>query len=592
MLPLLASRLIISNNTLNGAEGKIEEIILSKEMNVEVINISAFKDNINLKKVQLSLPIKKILSESFCNCTNLKEVSISNSIILIDDRAFYNCTNAEITLHYDDKLEIGYGAFYKSTISNIIIINNKVNLKYNSFQHAIFKNDVTITSEDYQTAFNHARFDEELNINSKVIPSNAFFGCTISWISFRGVEELEPSCFENAMMNKFKINTFNPRAIKERAFYNASIYKVSNFVFSGPILLGIGAFQNSNIKGSMDFSLCTSQIPNYFAHNSTINNEIILSKNSITVGEYAFANSMVNRIVLNNFTFVSSYAFSECNNLKEIINPDRVMGGQGIFQKCQSLKSVEDISLGTTMFKDSVIERVKTSSNFVPNGCFENCSFLKEVVFIKGCDGFDRYAFLNCVSLSTIFIPKFIGDLALSGSGITSVLIYGNISQKSFESCPNLKNITLRGGITVPANAFRNCTAIQNIIIEDVNSLNDLCFCNCTIKVIEFRHVEIVKERAFEESTVDVVIYKMKKVFDMKKKLFANTPKFIFTDFKPNGNLFGYTFTENTNIIIFSSITAAIFIAVVVGLILFLIRKNKKLQDRILLEQSIMTDFG
>ena len=92
-----------------------------QEYNVTSIGESAFKNNKNLKSVELPDSIKEIGDGAFRYCTDLRLTKLPDEVKKIGDDAFKGCENLQLNILPNKVTEIGKGAFSSTNISNIYI---------------------------------------------------------------------------------------------------------------------------------------------------------------------------------------------------------------------------------------------------------------------------------------------------------------------------------------------------------------------------------------------------------------------------------------------------------------------------------------
>ncbi len=133
---------------------------------------------------------------------------------------------------------------------------------------------------------------------------------------------------------------------------------------------------------------------------------------------------------------IGEYAFNNCSALSELEFDKLEIIGHGAFDHCKSLKSIN-----------------MTSARRVCFGAFDGCDALTDVVFGQDLEIIEGYAFHDCTTLRSIFIPLkenlIIGNSAIILRSITiplkDSLIIGN---SAFDYCVNLSRVdTLVGQI-------------------------------------------------------------------------------------------------------------------------------------------------
>lgn len=192
-----------------------------------------------------------------------------------------------------------------------------------------------------------------------------------------------------------------------------------------------------------------------------------------TIGEQAFWHSGVSEIDLSSCTYIDSFAFVYCRNLKNIdLTRVGIVGG-GAFAHCQGLESVT-IPANTSM--DSQVYR--------DGGVFSGCLHLKKVTIYS--DNVGYRAFRDCTALESVTFMsdvKIIDDEAFYGcSSLQSVTFNGEVYEigfRSFFGC-KLIDVKLPAGLTIlgeQAFAFNG-----NVTYDD--NYSPASFSNPTIRTV------------------------------------------------------------------------------------------------------------
>lgn len=109
----------------------------------------------------------------------------------------------------------------------------------------------------------------------------------------------------------------------------------------------------------------------------------------------------------------------------------------------------------------------------IDRNVFSGNEKIKEVVFSGTNTTIEEYAFMNCTSLETVYIPE-------------NVINFGD---RVFAGCSSLKKVTLLSDITtVPTNMFLNCVSLTDLTInEHIASFDYGCFNGCSsLKNLDF----------------------------------------------------------------------------------------------------------
>ena len=160
-------------------------------------------------------------------------------------------------------------------------------------------------------------------------------------------------------------------------------------------------------------------------------------------------------------TFIPSFLFYDCPNLKKVNGLDHVTGlGNHAFCNCDSLETFEfppSITLvGSDVFEDcGGLKKVIFNNNDLGNcvGLFSRCKSLEEVQLKRGLKLLPHYAFSDCYSLKEIFVPD------------TVTSIWGD---KCFRDCVNLEKIYIPPSVTaISPSAFQYCSKVVIYCVEN-----------------------------------------------------------------------------------------------------------------------------
>jgi hypothetical protein len=112
------------------------------------------------------------------------------------------------------------------------------------------------------------------------------------------------------------------------------------------------------------------------------------------------------------------------------------------------------------------------------------------------------YAFYKCTSLRAISLQSNIIRVGAFAhcTALETIILYNveNIEENAFSNCTALETITLNDVENIEENAFSNCTALETITLNDVNNIEENAFRNCTsLKTITLDNVENISDTAF-----------------------------------------------------------------------------------------------
>ena len=245
----------------------------------------------------------------------------------------------------------------------------------------------------------------------------------------------------------------------------------------------------------------------------------------ISIGNQAFSvcYKLTNITIPDSVTNIGGFAFKSCSNLNNIDIPDSVNSigtsafydtayyqnesnwkngvlylGNHLIEAKSSLSGSYSIKKGTITIADAAFFwcddyltgiTIPSSVRNIGTGAFESCYQLKKVTMSNGITNIGSNAFYNCQELTNITIPESVKS----------------IGSNAFACCYNLTSATLSNGLTsIGDEAFSNCSRLKSITIPNsVKSIEKLAFYDCeSLKsVIIPNGVEKIGDGAFEYCT-------------------------------------------------------------------------------------------
>ena len=226
----------------------------------------------------------------------------------------------------------------------------------------------------------------------------------------------------------------------------------------------------------------------------------------VGIGENAFAkNTYLQSVVIpDTVTKIDAGAFSECTNLSSVVLSENLV---------ELRRSAFGETALTAIEIPKSLEKAynSTSTEYEPDGPFENCEQLKNVSFEKGTTQVAQFLFAGCTGLETISIPDTVTK----------------ISQDAFWKCINLKKVKLSNSIIdIEGGAFADCTELSDVNLSTgLKEIERHAFRNTAITNIEipkslekaynststeyepdgpFENCEQLKNVSFEKGTTQV----------------------------------------------------------------------------------------
>ena len=480
----------------NGSELYIPEVYENRP--VTGIGYGAFNQNTKLTKIYIPKSIKYIANLAFNGCVNVSEV-------IYDAEAVTNLTTENNVFAYlgqsTNGIKVIFGAnvktvpdnlFYASTMPNTSPKITNINFTANATATHIGVNAFANT-----TALKTASLPESLTS----IGYGVFAGCTM-------LQSLEiPFVGSKA--------SYNPDADGEDIVENYFTWLFASEMSLDGALGGMGSL----IPGLGDSMVVPNNAP------ATLKTVKVTTHNIPEAG-FSIGCDLIETITLVNQTKINARTFANCASLVNIELPDSIEAiEKSAFANCISLTGVkipskvtviaESLFSGCTSLTDlSITPTIKEIGNYA----YEYCTALREIVIPNTVNKIGAEMFKGCLYITKVTVP-FIGATkdastasqtsvfghifslnnteyksgddeytvyntykaiqSYSSSGTTEryipktlrevVINGGNISYGAFSELMYIQKITFNGATTIGVDAFRNCYALADIIVEGAN---------------------------------------------------------------------------------------------------------------------------
>ena len=173
-----------------------------------------------------------------------------------------------------------------------------------------------------------------------------------------------------------------------------------------------------------------------------------------------------------NTTYIGTYAFYNCEKLKNIDLSNVYYIDSHAFENCTSLKNINLSSIG----------RSEVISSFA----FKNCTSLENIILPNTLNRIDSFAFENTNikeftinELSIISTHSFLKCKNLEYFSVNYSYLL-KIATYAFSGCDNLKEFNLQNGeIEVYASAFEKCEKLKSFPFEKVTKIAFAAFSKC-----------------------------------------------------------------------------------------------------------------
>lgn len=410
----------------------------------------------------------------------------------------------------------------------------------------------------------------------KTIGKDCFTGTDVEEVILpEGIERIEPCAFANCTELK-KINfpeTLN--VIKDRVFLNChlltevilpeTLAELGNYAFydtgikklvlpKRATLVGVSTFSSIKIEtidipkdftlGKSMFFICQNlravnfeadqvTIPEKCFYHCTSLAEIDINK-ALSIKDSAFLkcyNLSISTIPAH--AYVETYAFSE-TGVTDVTIEDISKIGKGAFAECNSLKKLTinvadglEAANGLSI-PEELVRECRNLQTVIFTGHTENLSSIKKLAFkntemlteISLPDNIcliEEYAFYNS-SIKNIRLPENleqIGNYAFAMSNLESITVPDKITKLGkgiFNSCYKLTEAVLPESITaIPDETFLACHKLKTVHVSGISTVGDRAFYHCkALKVFDFSQIKRLENMAFAETGIHEAIFSNK----------------------------------------------------------------------------------
>jgi hypothetical protein len=187
----------------------------------------------------------------------------------------------------------------------------------------------------------------------------------------------------------------------------------------------------------------------------------------------------------NDVTSIGSFAFKNCDSIKEITIPESVTSiGTGAFWCCEELTKVSLPQNLSRIYPMAFWGCVKLNDVVLPDSvrrvgyaAFKNCTSLKSIKLSDLLVAIETSTFENCTSLKEIDIPQRVEIIFpyafLECKNLKNVQIHDGlkgIGLYAFGNCIRLTQFTLEASIEEIEEAFKGC---DNLALLNINGFNE-----------------------------------------------------------------------------------------------------------------------
>lgn len=500
------------------------------EQGVTSIGAHAFSNCSSLMNVSIPDTVTSIGSYAFSDCSSLTKVIIPEAVRGIASYVFSGCSSlAEVEMP-EELTRIGFCAFLNcGLLDNLTIPKRVMSIDSSAFSGCNALKDIY---------YDGSRSKLEELVRYADIPSDCNFhvlsladgrcGENLTWVlsekgvlSILGYGEMWDFNVDSnnnsipwknyrSRINAVQINT-GVTSIGRYAFYGCSsltsadipkgVTKIAKLAFGGCSGLEEVTLPDGVLDISDAFNQCTS------LKKITIQSGVTYIEQETFKG----CRSLTNLTIPKTVRSISSNAFSDCSNLKEIyyggsLNTlKQIIKGTGVPSECNLVgETLADGSCGSSLYWALGHDGVLTISgsgaigdyNVYTNSMWGRWSTqILSVVMKPGVTRIGNRAFSDCSNVTDLVIPN----------GVTS------IGEGAFRNCEKLVDVTIPDSVTsIGMYAFCDCAKLKSVIIPDkVASIETSTFSGCRslISVTIPKHVTSIKYGAFYDCGTISIYY-------------------------------------------------------------------------------------
>lgn len=435
---------------------------------VASIGSSAFTGS-GLTSVIIPAGVTEIQNYTFSGCASLSEVIIPSTVDSIGGNAFYGCSSLASIELPAGLSSLGDSVFTNSGLESIVIPNGVASIGGSAFSGCTSLEAVEIGNGVVslgRQAFMNCSTLETLTLPDSLtsIGAEAFSGCTsLKSYSLSG-ESMAYAVEEGVIydIDKTAIVAFPSGKTGEIIIPN-TVTTVGNYAFAGAVIDKV-TFQ-TGLKSMGDYAFSGAQTKT-----------VILPEGLETIGRNAFAHSGITSITIpESVLTVGSYLFYQ-SALEEItiLAPLNHLAGN-MFNGCASL---------TKVTLPEGLQNLGDPSDINTN-TFGSCTSLESITIPSTVTSIGDYDFSYCTGIKSITIPSSVRTIkkyAFYNSGLTSITIPETVESVGisvFESCADLTSAAINIS-TVSDEMFKNCANLKSVTLaEDTVELKDAVFNGC-----------------------------------------------------------------------------------------------------------------
>lgn len=250
-------------------------------------------------------------------------------------------------------------------------------------------------------------------------------------------------------------------------FYNTAVTKLD--------LSGVTDWEPVNIDGYSNSTKTVIGVPEYAFLSCSDLQTVVLPEEVKAIGHNAFNYCLsLSKINLENVTHIGYCAFKDCSDLKEVDMSEVTTIYKEAFRRAGLI--------ALSLPKATSISEGITDGNLGGIGSFTGCQSLASVEALS-LTNTGYLSFTSCTELKTVNMPELteINEEAFLNTGLESINLdkVTTVGKKAFERCGLLTEVELPSLATIGDYAFINCIGLVEIELP-ATTIGSFLFSGCT----------------------------------------------------------------------------------------------------------------
>ena len=421
---------------------------------VQTINNNVFKDNTNIKSIDIPDSVTSIGYSAFDGCDKLQNIYIT------DIAAWCNISGL-------------YYLMYFGSSNKNLYINNEL--------------ATSITIPNSVTSIYDYAFARCTGLTSVTIPDSV---TSIGYSAFRDCNKLTIIYYTGDIAGWCGISGLGELMSSSRTLYIGGKKVEGDLIIPDSVTsIGRDAFAYCTGLTSVTIGNSVTSIGDCAFYNCAGLTSMTIPDSVTSIGSSAFSgcSGLTNMTIPDSVTSIGLDAFEGCTKLKNIYYTGDVAGWCGISGLGELMSSSRTLYIGGKKVEGDLI--IPDNVTSIGDYAFYGCTGLTSVTIGNGVTSIGSGAFYGCIGLTSITIPDSVTSIGYSAfrdcAGLTSVTI-GNgvtsIGESAFRGCTGLTSVTIGNSVTsIGHSAFENCTGLTSITIGNgVTSIVWYAFSGCT----------------------------------------------------------------------------------------------------------------